>query len=76
MFLFCSPAELNSVSKADMPYILKIELTSRKSDKPGRSVYLLTANFTEKDMWDSTLEAIVNSGNMDKGETESVSLIL
>ncbi|XP_067931851.1 citron rho-interacting kinase-like isoform X2 [Watersipora subatra] len=55
-----NPAELH-VSAEDLPYIIKLEQSSVRGSK---LLYLLTANFSEKEKWDSTLEAIIKCGNM------------
>ena len=49
------------MSPEDVPYIIKLQFTSQQD---CQAVYLLTANFSEKEKWDSTLEAIVKRGNM------------
>lgn len=68
-----SPAELDSTSPCDLPYILKLEL-SADSGNSRQSLYLMTANFEEKEKWDTTLEAIINCGNMSSADTDSVSI--
>lgn len=52
-----------------MPYIIKLELSSRRC---SRAMYLLFANFPEKEKWDSTIEAIVSRGCMAEADRETV----
>ena len=71
----CVCALLPVCSRADIPYILKLESHPHTTCWPGQTLYFMAPSFPDKQRWVAVLESVVVSSHAskDKGETEAVS---
>ncbi|XP_076859570.1 LOW QUALITY PROTEIN: citron Rho-interacting kinase [Brachyhypopomus gauderio] len=66
-------ADLTNTTKADVPFVLKLESVPHSSCWPAQTLYLMSTGFPEKQRWVAVLEAIVASarGSREKAEADA-----
>ncbi|XP_039188479.1 citron Rho-interacting kinase isoform X8 [Crotalus tigris] len=68
--------ELLNTAKTDVPYILKLESHPHTTCWPGRTLYLLTPTFPDKQRWVNALESTVAGGRVSREKAEADAKLL
>nr|XP_018669288.1 citron Rho-interacting kinase isoform X1 [Ciona intestinalis] len=69
-----SNLELPNTAKQDIPYVFKIQTGSSNSCWPARSVYFMSAGYSEKHQWVGKLEAVTAEHNGTKNITSNTKI--
>uniref|UniRef100_A0A4W4FM99 Citron rho-interacting serine/threonine kinase b n=1 Tax=Electrophorus electricus TaxID=8005 RepID=A0A4W4FM99_ELEEL len=66
-------SDLTNTTKADVPFVLKLESVPHASCWPAQTLFLMSSSFPEKQRWVAVLEAIVASarGSREKAEADA-----
>lgn len=69
-------SELPGTSKADVPYVLKLESRCHAPCWPGQALYFMAPSFPDKQRWVAVLESVVGAGraHREKAEADAVSI--
>ncbi|XP_033104985.1 citron Rho-interacting kinase-like [Anneissia japonica] len=70
-----SASDLPNTAATDLPYVMRIDWRPHTSCWPGKSIYLMTMGFEDKQQWMAVLEKLVDQRKNSKQEREYAKLI-
>ncbi|ESO96305.1 hypothetical protein LOTGIDRAFT_176608, partial [Lottia gigantea] len=56
-------SELSGTAASDLPFVMRLDQDPRTTCWPGRMIYLMTTNFSEKQRWVASLEAAIKTAH-------------
>ncbi|XP_075070897.1 citron Rho-interacting kinase [Mixophyes fleayi] len=68
--------ELVNTAKSDVPYVMKVESHPHTTCWPGRTLYLLSPSFPDKQRWVNALESVVAGGRVSREKAEADAKLL
>ncbi|XP_075424502.1 citron Rho-interacting kinase isoform X6 [Ascaphus truei] len=68
--------ELVNTAKSDVPYVMKVESHPHTTCWPGRTLYLLSPSFPDKQRWVGAVESVVAGGRVSKEKAEADAKLL